>query len=649
MEQPILQAFHVPLQALPDMLLRTHTRQFFSLIMLACMSVFSVRSQAQCASPISSFPYLEGFETGSGNWVSGGTAASWANGSPSKPVINSAASGTRCWVTGGLNGGSYNDTENSWLQSPCFDFSSLTNPEIRLSIFWETELQYDGANLQYSIDEGASWTVLGSEASNTTCLGTNWYNYSPVQFLGDRPGWSGNIQASGGGCRGGQGSGQWITARHTLSMLAGRPKVLFRFGFGSGRICNAFDGFAVDNIEIREAAPNSASFAYNCGASRSISFTSTASDCAAAYSWNFGDPSSGASNTSSNANPSHVFSAPGNYRVSLAVSFLSGAPVVYEDDVTVFDASARALNTIRCNGEQTGSAIVEVEPASTSYTYSWSTSPPQTTATAVNLGAGNYSVQVTGPGAGCVLTVPVQITEPPALSVNTTVTNERCGGGNGKIEAIVTGGTPVYTYTWSNGAGLPVNDGLPEGNYSLAVNDANGCSVQVNNISVTNDASPVPVSLGPDRIICPGETIILNPGSFSSYRWQDGSTQPEFRAQQTGTYTVTVEDDNGCQGTASVRVKVECNEVYFPNAFSPDGNGLNDGFGPAGDVSVLREYTLRVYNRWGQLMFTSIDPSRKWDGTFLGKRLDPQTCVWICTFNLGGNRQTRSGSVTLIR
>lgn len=649
MGKPLFGAFHVPLQALPDMLLRTHTRLFFSLIMLACMSMYAVRSKAQCASPISSFPYTEGFETSNGNWISGGTASSWASGSPSKPVINSAANGTRCWVTGGLTGGAYNDNENSWLQSPCFDFSTLTNPEIRLSIFWETELQFDGANLQYSIDEGASWTVLGSEASNSTCLGTNWYNYSPVQFLGNKPGWSGNIQSSGGGCRGGQGSGQWVTARHTLNMLAGQPKVLFRFGFGSGRICNAFDGFALDNIEIREAAPNSASFSFSCGASRTISFSSTASDCAAAYSWNFGDPSSGASNTSSNANPSHVFSAPGTYRVSLTVSFLSGAPVVSTTDVTVFEANTRVLSSINCNGDQSASAVVDANPSSASYTYSWNTSPVQTTATAVNLGAGNYSVQVTGPGTGCVLNIPVQISEPPALSVNTAVTDERCGANNGKIEAIVTGGTPVYTYAWSNGTGLPVNDGLAEGTYSLTITDANGCSAVLNNISVINDEAPVSVSLGADRIICPGETIILKPGAFSSYRWQDGSTQPEFRAQQTGTYSVTVVDANGCQGTASVRVKVECNEVYFPNAFSPDGNGLNDGFGPAGDVTVLREYTLRVYNRWGQLMFTSIDPTRKWDGMFLGKKLDPQTCVWICTFNLGGNRQTRSGSVTLIR
>ena len=65
--------------------------------------------KAQCVSGINTFPYNEGFETSNGGWISGGVGNDWTWGSPTKPVINSAGSGSRCWVIGGLTNSSYND------------------------------------------------------------------------------------------------------------------------------------------------------------------------------------------------------------------------------------------------------------------------------------------------------------------------------------------------------------------------------------------------------------------------------------------------------------------------------------------------------------------------------------------------------------
>ena len=86
---------------------------------------WSYQPMAQCTGGINSFPYNEGFETSTGSWVSGGAGNDWAWGTPSKPVISSAGGGSKCWVIGGLTGSSYTNAEASWLQSPCFDFSSL--------------------------------------------------------------------------------------------------------------------------------------------------------------------------------------------------------------------------------------------------------------------------------------------------------------------------------------------------------------------------------------------------------------------------------------------------------------------------------------------------------------------------------------------
>lgn len=641
-------AFHRTFAGLAAMNTRTHIQPIILLICVFVAGLTPMVVKAQCDAPISSFPYTEGFESGTGGWTPGGTAPSWASGTPAKPVINSAALGNRCWVTGGLNNGFYNDNEASFLQSPCFDLRPLTNPEIRFRVFWETELQFDGANLQYSIDNGTSWSVLGNENSNANCSGTNWYNYNSVQFVGFRPGWSGNVQTGGGGCRNGQGSGQWREARHSLADVAGQPRVLFRFAFGSGRICNAFDGFAIDQVEIREASPNTASVNFTCGSNRQVNFTSSTSACAAAYSWDFGDPASGPDNFSTDVNPAHTFSAPGNYQVSLTVSFLSGPQVQVPVSVNVIEAASSVTSAIRCFGQQTGAISVNIQPPS-SYQVSWNTNPVRTGNSISNLPAGSYTAVITGTNT-CSVSLTTELTQPPEISLSLTKTDAKCGRLNGSIDAAVSGGVAPYQYAWSNAAATSSISSLSPGTYRLQVTDANNCRVQSPDVVIEDVQNQVRPNLGADRKICPGQSVLLDPGSFASYLWQDGSTGSSFRTSAAGTYFVTVEDADGCSGSDTVKVAIDCQEIYFPNAFTPGNDGLNNGFGPLGGVSSLSDYRLEVYGRWGQLIFSSVNPTEKWDGSYKGLPLDMQTCVWIARFSQGGRKQqTRKGYVLIIR
>src|SRR5437773_7833256 len=85
-------------------------------------------SFSQCTSTISSFPYKEDFETSNGNWVASGD---WTWGTPSKPVINAAGSGLKCWITGGLKNPGYN---NGRLKSPCFNFTNLKAPYLKFKV-----------------------------------------------------------------------------------------------------------------------------------------------------------------------------------------------------------------------------------------------------------------------------------------------------------------------------------------------------------------------------------------------------------------------------------------------------------------------------------------------------------------------------------
>jgi hypothetical protein len=119
---------------------------------------------------ISTFPYLEGFEKNNGYWYTGGFNSSWQWGSPQKAVINSAANGNNCWVTNLT--GNYNNDELSYLYSPCFDLTSLHQPELSFSHIFRTEddCDCDYHWVEYSTD-GTNWSKLGTAAG-----GTNWYD-----------------------------------------------------------------------------------------------------------------------------------------------------------------------------------------------------------------------------------------------------------------------------------------------------------------------------------------------------------------------------------------------------------------------------------------------------------------------------------------
>ena len=179
---------------------------------------------------IAGFPYNQNFETDDGGWAVSAVSEnpSWEFGTPAGTDISNAASGVNSWVTN--LAGNYNNSENSYVVSNCFDFSTLTtDPVISLSVNYDTETSFDGGWLESSIDGGQTWTKVGS-----TTTGVNWYNFTNTNAgLGDV--WAGN-------------SGGWIFAKHTLDGMAGEPNVRFRFGFGSDGSVNGFDGIGIDDV-----------------------------------------------------------------------------------------------------------------------------------------------------------------------------------------------------------------------------------------------------------------------------------------------------------------------------------------------------------------------------------------------------------------
>ena len=195
----------------------------------------------------STFPYFEDFENGAGSWSDGGTNSSWELGAPNGTVITSAYSGSNSWVTN-LRG-NYNNNEESYVVSPCFDFTSLSQPQIKMRIWVESENSWDGAVLQATKDGGQTWQKVGAFGDPN-----NWYNDNSITGLSNiepsEEGWTGVV--------GNNGTGAWVLAEHDLTGLAGEPSVELRIVFGSDGSINTYDGFAFDDVIIQEAPANDA-------------------------------------------------------------------------------------------------------------------------------------------------------------------------------------------------------------------------------------------------------------------------------------------------------------------------------------------------------------------------------------------------------
>lgn len=279
--------------------------------------------------------------------------------------------------------------------------------------------------------------------------------------------------------------------------------------------------------------------------------------------------------------------------------------------------------------------------------------------------AGTYSVQVTD-GVGC--TAEGQIEVLPGLEFVATTVQPGCGGdANGTIEINnIVEGSPPFGYSLNGSAFSPgsIFEGLTAGVYSLAVMDANGCSKSVT--VELNAATEIFIDAGEDHSINLGEgvtltafTNVLDP--VVSWTPPDGldmlaALKVTANPVQSTLYTVTVTDVNGCSAQDEVQVTViGGSSIYAPNAFSPNGDGVNDEFRLFTDNSIQRIEYLRIFDRWGGLVyektgFNSNSGEGVWDGTANGKAANLGTYVFVAkALSLDGTTHLISSEFNLIR
>ncbi len=209
-------------------------------------------------------------------------------------------------------------------------------------------------------------------------------------------------------------------------------------------------------------------------------------------------------------------------------------------------------------------------------------------------------------------------------------------------------GNPQNSYAWNDGSSLPFLKVAKQGQYSVKVT-SNGC-IAGDTINVLFQSLPK-VNLGGDTTICLFDSLVLNvffPGA--SYRWNNGSVSPGYTVYKAGLYTVQV--SNFCADvSASKVVRMEPCETMFKyaNAFSPNGDGINDTWQPevVGKFSI---FDLMVFNRYGQAVHHSNKPT-PWRGTFNNKNLPVGVYYFIATYfdEYRKVKRRQSGSITLLK
>lgn len=507
------------------------------------------------------FPFQDDFESGAGLWTSGGTNSSWELGTPFNDTIQGAASGMLAWVTG--DSSDYNSDENSWVSTPCLDMTNApADSWVSMQIWWESEFSWDGANLQSSADGGVTWDLVDGFAD-----AENWYNDGTINGApgGFQDGWTGR-QSSG------NGSGGWVLAAHPLDpSLIGNSNVRFRIAFGSDGGGND-DGFAFDDFTISEAPQ------IDLGDTLVVCGTETldAGNAGAVYSWSTG----ATTQTLVVTNTTGVDIIDSMITVTVVDSFgIRGRDtVIVTIPASVPMAAASVMTPIACNGDTSGVASVMVTGGTAPISFMWNTTPAQTTMMASSLSAGTYTVMVVD-SFGCMASDSVVMTEPTIVNgIDDSTNTPLCAGdATGEIYITAFGGTPGYTYLWSNGDTTEDVSGLVAGIYSVTITDANGCTITSPDLTI---GEPDSLTVALDALTdasCPdaadGSISITTGGGTMPYTyvWDNGSTDEDLTGLTPGDYVGTITDDNGCvlvSPTLSVGSVDSATVADFTSAFA---------------------------------------------------------------------------------
>lgn len=211
----------------------------------------------------------------------------------------------------------------------------------------------------------------------------------------------------------------------------------------------------------------------------------------------------------------------------------------------------------------------------------------------------------------------------------------------------------IESYMWITEETTPSIIASDSGLYKVVVNDGH-CAIEGKiKISYKEEPTNATVKLDAPEEICIGDIFHLNvyDPRFNAYEWQDGSTGSRFTVVEDGLYWVKGYHDCGVVSDTLLIERCEC-PIWLPTAFNPDGDSKNDEFLPKSDCGFTA-YEFVVYDRWGEVVFTSTDPTASWDGHFLGVKAIAGTYTWTLTYKADHEgkivEDQKTGTVLLLR
>lgn len=312
---------------------------------------------------------------------------------------------------------------------------------------------------------------------------------------------------------------------------------------------------------------------------------------------------------------------------------------------------------ISCHGANDAKAIVDVSGGTGPYFFQWCQNANNSTSRTVeNLGPGTYMVTVTDIN-GCEDDSYVTVEDTERFTAVTALVSEiTCfGASNGSAKITVDGGVGPYKYSWGPSAGYQVSKeavNLGPGTHFVTVTDLNKCETG-GKISLTQP-NPINAEYFFKRPTCIGNNdgyleFSVTGGLQPYHYYFNGNFWPnEFIDNiKAGNYTIEIRDRNNCLkklGPIKIEdVQEEC--IIVPNAFSPNGDGINDNW----EIKNIERYpqaTIKVYNRWGQLIYEARGDHDPWDGKYEGKLLPTGTYVYF--IQLYEHGEPISGNITIV-
>lgn len=316
--------------------------------------------------------------------------------------------------------------------------------------------------------------------------------------------------------------------------------------------------------------------------------------------WDFGDPES-SDNTSTLLSPFHVFSDTGAFVINVSIS-VNGDIIQKEQEIRVYDNPKINLPDTIYLCDNTSTIIVAGDQ---NYSYEWSNqqiTPTIEVSTTGTLWVRKISL------SGCIASDTVEIKSASSPLIELPDIISICPDSS----AIVTAGDNNHNYLWSTDdttSQIQLNNA---GSFWVRKTAITGCH-STHNFTVNEYLIP-DLDLGADTMLC-GESITFSINGFMDYRWSDGTALNTLTVFEPGAVSVMARTFDNCPVNDEVEVFECCDfALIFPNAFTPNNDGINETFKPI--ISGISQYKMTIANRWGVVLFTTNDPEIAWDGKY---------------------------------